>query len=357
MKRINAMELHARKVAELGLDPAAVDLSSIEAIAAALRRVASFLCPCAASTLVRAVVLPLRGLVEELGATKKMVEWTLEGLIAHGDILEELEVGKVLSQGAGKLVYAAPPSFVLRQSGVAILVGTASDQISALREDLAERIEYINHLRRLSPLPGEDLRRELVQLGFIELSYNTWLRSPPIERPAKLISRLNRLLSEAPLSGDVPGLLLLDPERPVRYYRGRWVEPSTQNGKFVGRRKQAYGADVWCYIEMENGVPKRFVDFPLSSSFWRGCDEAWRLQAGIDCERGAPQMFRVRLGRPHTNVFDFFSPLPMWAVRRWDAAGEPLKSPGSLFSYKFRADEVEEEIRFLKEDLWLTQTG
>jgi hypothetical protein len=46
----------------LALDPSALDLTSIEAIAGALRRAASFLCPCGAATLVRTVVRPLQGL-------------------------------------------------------------------------------------------------------------------------------------------------------------------------------------------------------------------------------------------------------------------------------------------------------
>lgn len=85
MRRLTVMEVHARKVAELGLDPAAVDLTSNEAIAGALRRAASFLCPCAAATLVRAVVRPLEGLAEDLEAVKKSVEETLEAMTAHGD--------------------------------------------------------------------------------------------------------------------------------------------------------------------------------------------------------------------------------------------------------------------------------
>ena len=54
----NPTEVHANKVAELGFDQTALDLTSIEAIAAALRRAANFLCPCAATTLVRAVAEP-----------------------------------------------------------------------------------------------------------------------------------------------------------------------------------------------------------------------------------------------------------------------------------------------------------
>src|SRR2546422_4939532 len=87
MNCLSAEQLHARKVAELGLDASALDLTSTEALAAALRRAAGFLCPCAAPTLVRAVVSPLEGLVPELHAVKVLVEDTLEAMVAHGDLL------------------------------------------------------------------------------------------------------------------------------------------------------------------------------------------------------------------------------------------------------------------------------
>lgn len=357
MKLLTAVEVHARKVKELGLDPTAVDLTSVEAVAGALRRVASFLCPCAAPTLIRGVVRPLQGLVDDLTAIKEVVESTLETIIAHGDIIEQFDVSGGLGKGTGVLLYAAPPSFVSRESGAAIILGIASDQLSALPEDLEERIEYISHVRRLVPLVGEGLRAELIQLGLTELSYNIWLRQPPDEAPAKHISRLNQILDAAPPSADIPGLYLLDPTRRVTYYRGRWVQPTTQSGRFVGRRAQAYGADLWCYVEVYKGIPVRFVDLPLRNSFWRGCDEAWRLQTAIDYERGTPQLFRVRSGPIGNRVIDFFSPVPMWARRRWDAVGEPVESSGCLFSYKFGVDEVLEEVDFLKDKLWLIETS
>ena len=356
MKRLTAMEVHARKVEELGLDPTAVDLTSVEAIACALRRVASFLCPCAVSTLVRGVVRPLQGLIDRPTTIKEVVESTLEAMIAHGDVIEQFEVGGRSGYGTGALLYAAPPSFVSRQSGASILLGIASDQLSALPDELEARIEYVSYVRRLVPLAGEDLRAELMEHGLIELSYTSWLRQPLVESAAHHISRLNQLLDSAPPSVDIPGLSLLDPTRPVRYYRGRWVEPTTHSGRFVGRRAQAYGADLWCYVEINKGIPVKFVDLPLRNSLWRGCDEAWRLQAAIDYEGGTPQLFRVQPGPHSTRILNFYSPVPMWARRRWDAVGEPVESPGCLFSYKFGENEVLEEVNFLKDKLWLTET-
>jgi len=355
MKRLTAIEVHARKVAELGLDSSALDLTSAEAIAGALRRTASFLCPCAAATLVRGVVRPLRGLVDDLEETKDLIEETLEAMIAHGDILEQHEISEDHNHARGTLLYAAPPSFVSRQSGAIILLGIASDQLSALPDDMDARIEYVTNVRRLNPLPNENLRSELVQLELIELSYDGWLKSPPPQPAAQHVLNLDRLLDAAQPSRDVPGLMLLDPKRPVRYYRGRWVEPRSQSGRFVARRSQAYGAHLWCYVQLRNGHPERLIDFPRSGSRWRGCDEAWLLQMAIDAQRGESQRYRVRPGPEGTRVLELFSPVPMWARRRWDAIGEPVLSSGCLFAYRFAEAEFEEELRFAHEALWLEE--
>ena len=355
MRQLSAAEVHAQKVAELGLDPGALDLTSVEAIAGALRRTASFLCPCTAPTLVRGVVSPLRGLVDDLATIKNLVEETLEPMIAHGDILEHRDIEGEPGHGATSLLYAAPAGFVARESGVVILLGVASDELSAVPDDLEARIEYVNHLRRLTPGPGEDLRSEFLQLGLIEISYSGWLRFPPRETCAEHVARLDRLLDAAQPSRDVPGLSLLDPTRGVRYYRGRWVEPRAQSGRFVARRRQAYGADLWCYLEMRDGNPERLIDLPAGGSRWRGCDEAWHLQMAIDAQRGEPQQFRIRPGPEGTRVLEFFSPVPMWARRRWDAVGEPVSASSCLFACRLAEAELAEEMRFAREALWIDE--
>ncbi|MCA9694664.1 MAG: hypothetical protein KC636_34110 [Myxococcales bacterium] len=355
MKQLSAAEVHAQKVAELGLDPNAHDLTSIEAVAGALRRAASSQCPCTPSTLVRGVVRPMRGLVQDVDAFKVLVKETLDTMIAYGDILEHGDVEGDPGHRAATLLYAAPPGFVARESGAVILLGVTADQLSALPEDLEARIEYAKHLRRLSPGPGEELRSELLQLGLIETSYRAWLRAPQPETAAQHIARLDRLLDAAQPSRDVPGLSLLDPAKGVRYYRGRWIDPRAQSGRFVARRSQAYGADLWCYVEMRDGNPERIIDLPVAGSRWRGYDEAWHLQMAVDALRGEPQQFRIRPGPEDARVMELFSPVPMWARRRWDAVGEPVSASGCLFAYQLKDAELAEELRFAREALWLNE--
>jgi hypothetical protein len=106
---------------------------------------------------------------------------------------------------------------------------------------------------------------------------------------------------------------------------------------------------------MRAGYPERLIDLPIAGSRWRGCDEAWHLQMAIDAQRGEPQRFRVRPGLSGTHVIEFFSPVPMWARRRWDAVGEPVLSSGCLFAHRLAEAEFAEEVRFAHEALWLDE--
>lgn len=353
MERLSAEDVHAQKVSELGLDASALDLTSVEAIAGSIRRLAGVLCPCAARSLVRDIVRPLRGLVDDMPAMKALVETTLEKMIAHGDLCDYVRLSAEGDTGKSSLIYANPPSFVPRDNGSAILLGIAMHQLSVLDDEFAQRIEYINHVRRIDPLSGEDLHGELQQAGFVRIAPEMWLKAPETGPPLEHLARFNIELDRAHDSGEIPGLTILDPERPVRYYRGRWVTPRSQTGQFVARRSQAYGSDLWCYVRLESGEPKALVDLPRAHGRWRGCDEAWLLQLAIDASRNNPQWFRLCPLSGDAIAMEFFSPVPMWAQRRWDAVGEPIPRSGCLFAYRLRLSEVEEEVKYAREALWL----
>lgn len=346
--------MHRQKVAELGLDPDHFDLMAPEAIAGSLRRAAAYLCPCPARSVVRAVVTPLRGLIEDLEGIRARVEEVLEAMVSHGDLLEFQEMD--VDGGRGRaLLFAAPAAFVPRDTGAQLLVGIPGDQLSSLPEDLASRIDHVGHTRRLYPRASENLRQTLKQHGLLEIPFHVWSRGRPSGNPTALISRYDNMLDLGRPSGDVPGLQLLDPERSVGYYRGRWVPPHRRSGRFVARRDQAYGAPLWCYVQVTDGEPEALVDLPLPKSPWRGCDEAWHLQMAIDASRGNPQTFAIRVGPDDTCIMAFFSPVPMWAQRRWDAIGERVRSERCLFAYRIAEDELPEEVRFAHRALWLDQ--
>ncbi len=355
MRTLSPAEVHKAAVESLRLDSSALDLATVEAMASSLRRAAGLLCPCSNRTLIHAVVEPLRDLVDDLEAFRQACDEVLEALVAHGDLLEFSITDSEGASGKRALLHTAPPSFVRRKSGVLILLGIVPDGVSPLPEDIEQYVEHKNHVCLLAPAAEGEFADQLLELGYIELSLNAWTKAPERETAWQHLSKFHALLEGVPPSGETPGLLLLDPERSVRYYRGRWVEATNQTGWFVARRTQAYGADLWCYVEVERGNPVKLVDLPTRTSVWRGCDVAWHLQAAIDYESDSPQLFRLRPGPGDTRVIDFFSPVPMWARRRWDATGEPVVSQGCLFSYKFSHAEVEEELSFLRENLWLAE--
>lgn len=355
MKVITKEEVHIRTVECFGLDACALDLTATEAIAAALRRAAGFLCPCSAQSLVRAVLHPLVGLVEDYEASRIQIEETLEAMVAHGDLFEQRDVCNEGGQTHRVLLYLAPPSFVPRKSGAAIILGIAPDNQSPLSEEIEARVEYSDYVRLIPSTPCGDTRAELSRFGLIELGYDDWLKMPRQETHGQYLARLDQLLSSRPYSGEIPELEILDPTKPVRYYKGRWDIPRRRSGRFIGRRPQAYGAPYWCYVQLNDGRPERFIDLPLDPSSARGCDEAWRVQLAIDAECGHPQQFRIIPGHCGTRIFELFSPLPLWARRRWNAVGTPVPLKGCLFAYQFHKDECPEEIRFTLESLWLSE--
>ncbi|MCI0558176.1 MAG: hypothetical protein MN733_06745 [Nitrososphaera sp.] len=352
MKVISSRDVHAKSVTLLGLDSKGQDLLSEEAIAAALRRAAGFLCPCSPGTLIRAILQPLDGLLDEGNEIREAVEDILEALLAYGDLSEQEEESDQLATRR-RLIYASPPSFLMRSSGAALLMGVTPDNVAPLPEHLQKQIEYINHIRILRAQNETDHRSYLAQFGLMELVSSSWMRAPKLETAEEYVRRLNHQLSVASRSGEIAGLSLIDPSRPTTYYRERWVESSTQTGRFVARRSQAYGADLWCYVELDHGQPHKLVDLPLPSNILRGCDEAWRLQAAIDALQGEPQRFRLRDNPSGTTTIEWFSPIPGWAHRRFDALAQPASRKGCLFAYEFRRSELEEELRFIREALWL----
>jgi hypothetical protein len=354
MRRISAAEVHEHSVAELGLDASSLDLTTSEAIAAAVRRAAGFLCPCSQNELVSAVVQCLWDLVDNRKLLGEQVSETVEALLAYGDLVESRVSDAEALTDKGLLLYLTPPTFISRKDGSVFLLGVAPDDVSPLPTEFVSRIDYDGHVRRITPLPEEAISSTLAQFGLFQLSMEQWLRTPPPMLPRQYIRRFDEILSQAPPAGSIPGLRILDPSKSVRYYRGRWVEPQNQIGRFVARRPQAYGAELWCYVELENGNPTRLVDFPLFDKRSRACDEAWRLQAAIDASRFTAQQYRIRQGPDvRTFVLDVFSPVPLWMQRRWDLSGHPVPPSGSLLSYVLPVTAMREECTFMKDMLWL----
>lgn len=324
-------------------------------LAALLRRSAGMLCPCSRATLRGALLESLQYLDKDESSLSERIDAVIEGLIIGGDLLELSEVATIDPAVKGTWVFAAPPSYVIRLGGSIFLTGVVPDQDALLPPSLTSRIVYEGCTRVIAPRAGEDLPGELRDHGLQELSENVWLKSPRPETAESSLTAMERQLASQPRSGTVEELHVLDSAQPVTYYRGRWTVPKKQTGTFVARRPQDYGAPIWCFAALEDGILVRVLDLPLKKTRWRGCDAAWHLQMAIDYCRGAPQLYR-RCRASDGVRLDFFSPLPAWSQRRLMILGRPIPREKSLISYRLPADEAETEERFLQERLWLTRT-
>jgi hypothetical protein len=237
-----------------------------------------------------------------------------------------------------------------------LLLGLSADQPTPLLGDLKKRVKYKGIARWLEPTSDEDLGSTLRDLGFNELTPEQWTRHPKAELAVALIAEMDSTLSAQGPCGEVADLQILDYTQNAQRYRDRWTPPTAQNGRFIVRRPQAYGADLWGYAELKEGRPTRLLDFPLPGSHWRGCDSAWRLQMAIDAEAGKAQTYAVRvLG--DTARLNFFSPIPDWARRRLAIIGEDVAPSASLLAYVMPVRELAAEEDFLRSHLFLQRVS
>jgi hypothetical protein len=350
IQRIGRDQVAARAVGVLGLDDSTIDLFSVEGLCASLRRAASFLCPASPRQIVDAVLDALAPLGVDL--ERHEVNAALDTLVGTGDLLELQPSG-----ARTRLLFLGPPSYVEKQPGSFLLLGIRPNASPILDEQsVGAAVTYEAHTRSVELAP--DTAPEVLAAARLHrLTREQWTKTPRVEATTAAIERARGQLVEHRMPGSVSGLTVIDPTTPVRFYKGRWREPAASDqGIFVGRRPQAYGAPLWCVVDLADGVPQAVLDLPVDSAVAPGWDDARRLQAALDAQRGSPQVFRVRpTGRPDGDfIFDFFGPLPSWAERYLDLTGLPVsRSQGALFSYRV-PDAAQGDITlFLSKSLWM----
>jgi hypothetical protein len=351
--RLTPQQVAESAVIALGLGDVGVDLTSTEAMAASLRRAASFHCPATSGQVVRSVIEVLEGLPGFQDDIKDQLEVLLDALLGCGDLFELPVEGE---RGTSSRIFLGPPAFVRRASGSHLLLGVRPDGASLVGDDLTHLMTYEGHARLVPPSSiAEDL---IASSDLVELTPEQWLKVPPIVPAGHLIEQFEIRLSAAGPSGDIEHARILDPTQPVDFYKARWRSPKpSDEGCFVARRPQAYGSELWCFAQVAAGHIIQLIDLPVNATLSRATDEAWRLQAAIDATAGHPQRLRIREGSDVTSVLDFFSPVPSWAQRRLDFIGTPLlRGRGALFSYAISSAELVEELEFLADTLWITSS-
>jgi len=344
-------EAAALSVRTLGMDPDYMGLGSAEGVAASLRRAASFLCPTSPRRLIDAVLSAV-GPVTGHDVTRDQVAELLDLLVASGDLLELREdlQGRMV-----RLTYLGPPSYIERAPGVYLLLGVRPFGAWLLSPELAAKVTREGHTRVIE-LDSAEAPEVFEAAGLQRLDRHRWVASPSVESAASLGERVARRLDAAGGGGEIDGLQILDPTTPVRYYRGRWREPTpTDNGDFVARRPQAYGADLWSAVRLDDGVAVRIFQFPVDDTVVPARDEAWRVQLAIDAERGFPQRYAVESGAVGaSSVVKLFSPIPGFAERYLQLVGMPLVGiPNALFAFRVPDGAMPDLIQLLTELLWM----
>ena len=337
--------------AALQITPEITPASSYKLLSAAsLRRAASLMCPTTSSALISAV----KNVLEPVSPIDDdSLRETLDALVNLGDLVESVEQPFSHRQG---VIYLGQPRFIRRRSGEFILFGTRPDNLPLVGDALQDLVHETGYLRRIID-PDSEVYTLLETYGLIEITEASWMESPEPVEATEFVEAYVRRLNQQSQSGPIDGLRILDPDSPPSFYRGRWRPPAASDtGVFLARRRQGYGSDLWCLVELTAGEHHKLLDLPLSQMPGvRGCDEAWRLQAAIDTVNGNPQQLiiqrtgrgRVQLGLP--------TPPPKWLQRRWDLLGEPVHIPSALFAYEFAAEDTRDEVEFACTHLWMTK--
>jgi hypothetical protein len=352
VSRLSSPEVLQIATETLGLDASGTDLFSMEGICASLRRAASFLCPTAPRHLVDAVLDALGPLDPGPSISRDGLMDQLGLLVSTGDLLEL----RPPSQRKTRQIFLGPPSYVAKSSTRFLLLGVRPYGAGLVGDGLSAQVHHEGHTRTIE-LDVETAVEHLQAAGLHEITSEQWVMCPRVQPPSEFLAEYRDRLSVAPRAGEIEGLTLIDPSRPVRYYRGRWREPkANDHGDFVARRPQAYGADLWCLVRIEAGVPLRLLDLPVADDATPGRDEAWRLQAAFDAQRGQPQVVRVRptVGVDNSEIIELFSLLPSWAERYLELVGLPIpRANGSLISYRLPTSADPDLIDFLTDMLWM----
>jgi hypothetical protein len=317
-------------------------------IAQSLRRASFIAAPCAAHILRSLVFKALFHFTSDLEALSKSIEETLEDLIALGDLLE---MRTEIDGRKDTVLRPAPPAFVARRDDTLIILGVAGDEVTPIVQPPI--VHQSSGLRTIRPGDAQSCRRKLLDLGLIELPERLWLFQPSRMSANELVAQWMERLPIDAKPEKVEGLEILLPASVTTFYKGRWAPSSSQiSGTYVGRRNRKYGAKLWCFVEIRDGLVLRLIDIRARDSRTRDCDEAWCLQAAMDAVAGTPQVVRV-LTSSATTTLAFFAPLPAWAARRLSFIGRPVSTPRALLAFEIPNENTQDELRWLGESLWL----
>ena len=267
-------------------------------------------------------------------------------MVAHGDLIESDDISGF---APNRLLYLAPPTFVKISTSKGLVIGVAPDGVEQLPAGIVATRKGV--ARIISDIDDPSIKQRLRHADLHKLPYEVWVKAPTIQPFNAIVRKFDRLLEQEPPSDAMDGLQVLDTAIQSRWYRKRWTAPGSLTGRYIGKRTRRYGADLWCYVELVNGIPSRLVNLPQGRTFERGCDQAWRLQCALDAKQGEPQRFRLKPVDAKRSRLSIHLPCPAWLLRRWDCIGE--RSGNSVFVFDFDHFDADQEAKILQQSLWM----
>jgi len=324
-------------------------------IAAILRRLCGFMCPCPASALIRAACQSLSILPIDAKMLRDQIEKILEDMTICGDLLELSHMVISGRENHPNWLYCALPSFARHGNRIHVF-GIAADGASFLPDDLCVHLQYEGALRFLDIDCEQSLVAQLSGLGLREISPDAWMVSTRREPAETVVDRYTKKLISIGMPGEFQNSTLLKPNTQQRIsYSDRWTHPSKESGRFVARVPQPYGAPLWYFCALRDGVVQRSLLLPLKESSERACDAAWRLQLALDAATGNPATYSVRQDQQGTGVFLRFNfPLPLAVRRRLLVLGAG-HSEDNPYQYWLPTAGLASEKRFLCEYYWIEE--
>lgn len=288
-----------------------------------------------------------------LNKIKEMVD----RLLACGEIIEVTNYHRISTDKQTKFLFVPKPHFVFDSgSNTAYLI--AIDRNHDVYELFGSSIEYrgILPVIKWTGTDGKELRRGLLGNGLGELSIHQWLTRPNyLEKNSptrdSIYSRYLERLDQSLPSGDIQDLIVVDDSKNPLFYAGRKSHAKGLTGNFICQRLGRYGQKIWGFVKIDNGVTKKYLDFPLLSPDIRGCDEAWQLLMIKDAINHQPQQFTCIASLGDAEL-TFFSPVPSWIERHLMIFGrntpkETSKSKRGLFSYTVNSQDLNMVKKYL----------
>lgn len=322
-------------------------------IAAVMRRLCGFMCPCPGYALEKATLRSLQPFYPSDEALRAEIKEILNDLLTSGDILELSRVVVAGAEGKPTWLFCAPPSFVERTDGHVYIFGIAPDGATFLPGELTDQLQYRATTRFFESADMRSLVATLRSIGLREVSEEAWLSTVRSGSPKEYLDRVKAALARQGVEGDLGEISILRHcKEALGAYSARWSRSSSESGYYIVRTEQAYGAPNWYFAELANGTVRSSVLLPLPEVAERACDTAWRIQLAMDACGGFPAQIRLA---PTTEGYtlSFSFPPPTAVRRRLGILGGRRHDQNSGYQqFHVQSSELDQELLHLRTCYW-----